>query len=402
MSLPNRKVLETQYEADRRIYELVLQELVLRFHPWFEAANLHPGMKVRVKSFQSWFEKVLRKIRHGVAPDEVQIHDVLGLRIVCPFLEDVHKIEELIHQNFVVLEEEKKGAPQSFKEFGYDSTHFLVALPADLVESLALADPPPCEIQVRTILQDAWAEVEHELIYKSKFLPFDQPLKRKMAALNANLTLSDIIFQEIREYQRQLNQELEKRRRQFLDSLKGNGSNGSEGEKDDLHPPFENLDQALLEALAAHNRNQFKKAINLYSAILRRGPQPFVQSLVLSHRGMAYFAESLYENALDDFDRAIACDPQNAKAFFYRGTVREALEDHEAAVSDFDRSLELVPYQFEPLLGRAMSLGRLGKWDQALESCDAALDLIPDDKQGLEMRHQLVQRRGPMEKKAVG
>jgi len=118
--------------------------------------------------------------------------------------------------------------------------------PADLVESLALADPPPCEIQVRTILQDAWAEVEHELIYKSKFLPFDQPLKRKMAALNANLTLSDIIFQEIREYQRQLNQELEKRRRQFLDSLKGNGSNGTEGEKDDLHPPFENLDQALL------------------------------------------------------------------------------------------------------------------------------------------------------------
>jgi len=158
----------------------------------------------------------------------------------------------------------------------------------------------------------------------------------------------------------------------------------------------------LLEALAAHNLNNFKKAINLYSSILRRGPQSFVQSLVLSHRGMAYFAESLYENALDDFDRAIACDPQNAKAFFYRGTVREALEEHQAAISDFNRSLELVPYQFEPLLGRAMSLGRLGLWDQALEDCDAALDLIPDDQQALEVRHQLVQRRGPVEKNPVG
>jgi len=398
MSLPNRKILETQYEADRRVHELVLAELVQRFRVWFDEVDIHPGMKVRVKSFQSWFEKVLRKIRHGVAPDQVQIHDVLGLRIVCPFLEDVRRIEELVHKNFTVLEEEKKGAPQSFKEFGYDSTHFLVALPTDLVGALALQDPPPCEIQVRTILQDAWAEVEHELIYKSKFLPFDQPLKRKMAALNANLTLSDIIFQEIREYQRQLNQELEKRRHQFLDSLKGGPGAGTEGEKEDHHPVVENLDQALLDALAAHNRKNYKKAINLYSAILRQGPQAFVQSLVYSHRGMAYFSESLYENALDDFDKAIACDPRNAKAFFYRGTVRDALAEPEAAVLDFTKSLDLLPYQFDPLLGRAMSLGRLGRWEEALDDCDAALDLVPDDAQGIEVRHQLVQRRGPMEK----
>lgn len=396
MSLPNRKVLEAQYEADRRIYELVLEELVQRFRPWFDDIDLHPGMKVRVKSFPSWFEKVLKKIRHGVAPDDVQIHDVLGLRVVCPFLEDLTRIEDLIRRHFTVLEEEKKGSPQSFKEFGYESTHFLVDIPADIVGSLALADPPPCEIQVRTILQDAWAEVEHELVYKSKFLPFDQPLKRKMAALNANLTLSDIIFQEIREYQRQLNFELEKRRRQFLEGVRG-PSAGGDGE-DDHHTVVENLDQALLDALGAHNRKQYKRAINLYSAILRKDPQTYVQSLVLSHRGMAYFSESLFENALDDFDRALTCDPKNAKAFFFRGTVRQALGEDEAALVDFSRSLGLVPYQFEPLLGRAMSLGRLGRWAEALADCDAALDLVPDDAEAQQVREQLIQRRPPMEK----
>jgi len=399
MSLPNRKVMEAQYEADRRIYELVLQNLVRRFQPWFDEAGIHPGIKSRVKTFPSWFDKVLRKIRHGVSPDQVQVHDVLGLRIVCPFLEDVRKIEDLIHQNFVVLEEEKKGAPQSFKEFGYDSTHFLVSLPQDLIDSLALDAPPPCEIQVRTILQDAWAEVEHELIYKSKFLPFDQPLKRKMAALNANLTLSDIIFQEIREYQHQLNQELEKRRHQFLDGLKGSVSPGVEGDKDDHHSVVENLDQALLDALAAHNRKQFKKAINLYSAILRQRPQAFVQSLVLSHRGMAYHSEALYENALDDFDQAISCDPRNSKAFFYRGTIRQSLEEHEAAVKDFTDSLALVPYQVDPLLGRAISLGWLGRWEEALADCEGALDIVPDDPQALSIRNQLVHRRAPVDKK---
>ena len=47
MSLPNRKVLESQYEADRRLNELILQELEQRFRGWLEAENLHAGIKVR-------------------------------------------------------------------------------------------------------------------------------------------------------------------------------------------------------------------------------------------------------------------------------------------------------------------------------------------------------------------
>jgi putative GTP pyrophosphokinase len=72
-----------------------------------------------------------------------------------------------------------------------------LALPDDLANGLSFLDPPVCEVQVRTILQDAWAEVEHELVYKAEFTPFDEPMKRKLAALNANLTLSDMLFQEI-------------------------------------------------------------------------------------------------------------------------------------------------------------------------------------------------------------
>ena len=390
MNLPNRKVLESQYEADRRLNELILQELEQRFRGWLEAENLHAGIKVRVKSFPSWFDKVLKKIRYGVDSERVQIHDVLGIRLVCPFLEDLKTIEELIRRNFEVLEEEKKGAVQSFKEFGYNSTHFLVSLPEDLVEQLALSPPLPCEVQVRTILQDAWAEVEHELIYKSKFLPFDQPLKRKMAALNANLTLSDIIFQEIREYQRQLNHELDKRRHHYLSTLQTHPGHLRELESEEHHLPIDNLDQALLDALTAHNRNQYKKAINLYSAILKLAPQPFVQSLVLVHRGMAYFSESLYENALDDFDLAISADPQNSKAFFYRGTVRHSLDEFSLAATDFTRSLELVPYQPETLLLRAESFARCGRMVEARSDCDAVIDLEPDNEAALELRNRLV------------
>ncbi len=393
MNLPNRKQLELQYNADRKLYELILQNLGHRFQGWVEPLGLHPGIKMRVKSFHSWFDKVLRKIRQGVPSDQVQIQDVLGMRIVCPFMEDVKKIEDVVRTRLTVLEEEKKGALQSFKEFGYESTHFLVAVPHDLIEALSLDHPPPCEIQIRTILQDAWAEVEHELIYKSQFFPFDQPLKRKLAALNANLSLSDIIFQEIRDYQRQLNHELEKRRRSFLDRLKTPQNPDSTPRNSDDHYaslPAENMDQVLLEALSAHNQKQYKRAINHYTAILKRGPQSFVQSLVLTHRGMAYFAEGLYENALDDFDSAVERDERNAKAYYYRGMVRDSMEEYDAALTDFGKSLEMVPYQFEVLLARARTWLKLGQPIKAQQDCEAALNLAPDDPEGLALQRELI------------
>ncbi|NNM67057.1 MAG: tetratricopeptide repeat protein [Spirochaetales bacterium] len=393
MNLPNRKLLEQEYETDRKLYELILQNLGQKFQTWLEPLAIHPGIKIRVKTFKSWFDKVLRKIRQGVPAEQVQIHDVLGLRIVCPFMEDIKKIEDVIRTRLKVLEEEKKGSIQSFKEFGYESTHFLVSLPQDLVEDFALASPPPCEIQVRTILQDAWAEVEHELIYKSQFFPFDQPLKRKLAALNANLTLSDIIFQEIRDYQRQLNHELDKRRRSFLERLKNTPAIESAARNNEDHYaslPAENMDQVLLDALTAHNLKQYKKAINHYTAILKRGPQSFVQSLVLTHRGMAYFAEGLYENALDDFDAAVDRDSTNSKAFYYRGLVKSSMEEYEAAILDFTRSLEMVPFQFEVLLARSRAWAKTGNPARALQDCEAALNLAPDDPEVQALQKDLV------------
>ena len=104
-----------------------------------------------------------------------------------------------------MLDVERKGSERSFREFGYESIHLLVELPEDLREEARGFDRPAFEVQLRTILQEAWAEVEHELVYKAEFTPFDEPMKRKLAALNANLSLSDIIFQEILDYQRRLN-----------------------------------------------------------------------------------------------------------------------------------------------------------------------------------------------------
>ena len=181
-----------------------------------------PTYKSRIKSFNSYYKKVLRQHPEEAVASEklVCLTDMMGIRIICTFLEDITDVQEQIKSMFQVREVEIKGASQSYKEFGYESVHVLVSVPDDckpnsLPDDILLPEELVCEIQIRTILQDAWAEVEHELIYKTEFTPFDMPLKRKLASMNASLSLADIIFQEIRDYQKKLQNEMIQRRQSF-------------------------------------------------------------------------------------------------------------------------------------------------------------------------------------------
>ncbi len=391
MKVPNRQKLEEEYRHLRPVYESILELMEGRFHDWFKKEDLHFGIKFRVKSFKSFFEKYLKKFRHHGHVEISDITDMLGLRIVCPFLEDIKKAEELVRRNFTILEQERKVAFQNFREFGYDSLHFLVQLPDDIRRISPLETSPPLEIQIRTILQDAWAEVEHELIYKARFAPFDEPLKRKLAALNANLTLSDIIFQEIREYQRQLSQQLNLRRKTFLKNLseQPQAEQGSSPSINGDQHAETNIDQLLLEALSFHNKGEYKKAINYYSAILTKHTTGYVRSLVLVHRGMAFFAEKLYDNALDDFNVAIQEDKLNPRAYYYRGLVKDYLNNTTQALDDFNHSLELVPLQYEVLFARARVYYKLNQLELARQDCLAVLGIHPDWEDAVQFARQI-------------
>ena len=152
-----------------------------------------PTYKSRVKSFNSYYKKVLRLKSHQINSENKMIYltDMMGIRLICAFLEDINIAIEQIKNIFDVEEIEVKGADKKFSEFGYESVHVLVKIPNSIKTSVEkkhsqlekLNDTLVCEIQVRTILQDAWAEVEHELIYKTEFNPFDIPLRRKLASL---------------------------------------------------------------------------------------------------------------------------------------------------------------------------------------------------------------------------
>jgi putative GTP pyrophosphokinase len=395
ISFPDRQSLREQYEQRAEILAMITREFRSSLEQALGVLPSPPAIKTRLKDFDSYFEKYIRILNNGPGNDEKPtITDLIGIRIVCPFMEDIDIVSSILTKLFVVVEVEKKGS-RSFKEFGYESTHILVAIPEEFIEKHGDCGCDVAEIQIRTILQDAWAEVEHELVYKADFTPFDEPMKRKLAAINANLSLADIIFQEIRTYQRQLNDEFGKRRYSFFKKIEDatdsflfipeSLSQAGDDRRDRRAFSWAakvngSMDDLLLKALNAHNDGQFAEAIYFYSRILEMNPDCSVRALVYKHRGMANFARSRYDEAIEDFSQSLALDPKSYKSAYYRGLVRAVLQQYSEAVDDYTLSLEKNPYQHFCLYRRGQAYYHLGDLPQALADCEAALVLNPDSQ----------------------
>jgi len=394
---PSKNSLRTEYEKHYPVRAFIAKELEARIEKLLLQMASQPRVKFRIKAFESYFKKYIRLLKSGTADKSPLIADLIGIRIICPFLEDLAAVEELLKTKFEIIEIERKGGDHTFREFGYESVHLLINVPTDIVPKDIMEKRRPlggetAEIQIRTLLQDAWAEVEHELVYKAEFAPFDNSRKRKLAAVNASLELADVIFQEMRSYQRSLHGELDKRRDSFFKKIEESTDEAifpeEESVADDdsaktpeqLMPwsPVEagttvSIDELLVKALTAHNKNQFPKAIAVYTQILEMNPDDNILSLIYKHRGMAFFARSNYEEAIADFSRSLELDPKSYKTAYYEGVVCSVLQRYSQAVDSFNRSLEIHPYQPYCLFRRGQAYYHLEDYPQALADCEAAL-----------------------------
>lgn len=158
------------------------------------------SVTTRVKTAQSLDDKISRE--PGRYDDLRQVTDVCGARIITYFEDEVDEIASLIQREFLVDKENSVDKRQALDvdRFGYASVHYVVQLDARraaLSEYKRLAGF--CfEVQVRSILQHAWAEIEHDLQYKSKE-SIPRELRRRFARLAGLLETADVEFRGIRD-----------------------------------------------------------------------------------------------------------------------------------------------------------------------------------------------------------
>lgn len=404
--IPNKNDLKNAYDAyyDALFATVTAIEKDLRKNI---SVSSQPTYKSRVKSFKSYYRKLLRIKPASLNKQDLPVlTDMMGIRVICAFLEDLAVVEKQIVDNYNIVEVERKGADRTFREFGYESTHILIEIPNTIRAQYNLPNGLVCEIQIRTILQDAWAEVEHELVYKSEFSPFDLPLKRKLASMNASLSLADIIFQEIRDYQNKLNNELDKRRFSFYDmadtlsekSMQETYEIKDAPTKEKIVPssPYVQgtIDDMILDAIHAHNTGELDHAINIYTRILQSEPAPsaIVLGVICKHRGMAYFAQSNFELALVDFKKSVEYDPKNFRSYYYIGITYSVMNDEASALLYFDKSLSLQEYQPHVYYRKACSLFHLKDYAASMTELTKCQTLGLDNDECKQLRMNLIKK----------
>ncbi|OMQ41040.1 GTP pyrophosphokinase family protein [Pseudomonas putida] len=133
--------------------------------------------------------------------DLKSVTDLAGVRVITHFASDVDRVAKIIEHEFEVdyANSIDKRLAQEPDRFGYTSLHYVVALSDDrlnLSEYFKFKGVK-VEIQVRSILQHAWAEIEHDIGYKaSDEVPNE--VKRKFSRLSGLLELADEEFMDIR------------------------------------------------------------------------------------------------------------------------------------------------------------------------------------------------------------
>lgn len=399
----NRALLLTEYQHRNQSDQELVRRLQITLQDLLTSLHIKGQVYGRVKQFEEFYRKLLLRSNQRVVEDPfAYITDLIGLRIVAPFLEDLIRVEEAVRQTFVVREVEHKSNTMAPGEFGYDATHALVVLDPDLCHSAGCPQGAEvvAEIQIRTILQNAWAEVEHELVYKASLDLVDPGIRRKLLAMNATLSLADTTLQEIREHQRRRYRKLLQQNRKLMEKVstlpdlqfepteqipglrEADTSPFSPSAPDSASMTNADLETAsrndmVIEALEAHLRNDLDRAIELYSALLAANPN----ASLFNHRGLAFIAQSRYEDAIVDFSNAIEIDAGDRRAYTNRGLALRMVKRFSEALADFDRSVELNPVWPDTFYGRALTHYDLGEIGRATEDCDRAIAIKPDFKQ---------------------
>ena len=184
----------------KNVYIRIISSLVKQFNSG-EVTIIEGRVKDKNECLKKFHRKYQNKLEADETPYEIQdcISDLIGIRIVCLYEDQIAALSEMLQQHFRILNvTDKISAMESSEDlFGYKGLHMDLVLNdemAALPKYLPYVDCP-VEVQIRSLIQDAWSVLDHKIKYK-KSIPVD--LKRRINVLSALFELADREFMEIR------------------------------------------------------------------------------------------------------------------------------------------------------------------------------------------------------------
>ena len=164
--------IEKQYRQLMFMHEAAIEQVTAKLNILkgeFQFSNdRNPISSIcsRIKSKESIIDKMQKKgLPFTISALLENIKDIAGIRVICPFIEDVYFVARMLVKQPDIEVLEVKDYIREPKDNGYRSLHLIVS---DKVNFSNVSRGVTVEIQIRTIAMDFWASTEHQLRYKKE------------------------------------------------------------------------------------------------------------------------------------------------------------------------------------------------------------------------------------------
>jgi len=312
------------------------------------------------------------------------VKDIIGIKIICGYLSDQPTIEKWIRKTFIVKDDD-------FVSYigGYISWHYIVQLRRPHINSQNLPKEwgsVPCEIQVKTLLQAAWDDKTHDIVYKQEdIFDFD---REQFALLSQSLHVAD--------------KQSELIRLQIEDSLKEEQQRREAALRAYYHESSEKIAKELgyqnIEAILKVDAQDIIKKLEVKKKKIRKdkGKSNFrLEKLDLLTFGVRFTLETLYEDAkkwvLDYMEQLIHEYPRDcytarvvSAAYWALGCEYESLEAVVRAIENADAQKD-KDCKNDAMIALVHFIADYGREDLK-ELGKQLLGEIKDDAQGLETK----------------
>ncbi len=281
----------------------------------------HHTIEARAKTVESFARKGSRPDKQGNPKylDAInQITDLAAVRIIVYTLSDVELACKVVEELFEIDQKTNVGEERIEQgKFGYQSIHYLIRFTnarSTLIDFQIFQDLV-CEIQVRTVLQHAWAEIEHDIQYKSSSdLP--KSIERKFLSLAGLIEIADREFQSIQDEDARIKESIK-------DNLKDELTRESLeiSAQSEVKPKAKQRNiQSANKVRDFINTGDYNAAVEIYDQKIAQTPT--MDTLYLG-RAKAKFLLGDRNSALDDLRKAIDLNPNSTPAAELASLMRE-------------------------------------------------------------------------------
>jgi putative GTP pyrophosphokinase len=324
----------SHYESYKAAADLGLKEVqkildTLPFSVHLVTARAKDENSVRRKLRRKRYEK-----------PSTQLTDLIGIRVITYYSDEVDQVADLLKQHFRINKKmsEDKRVRFAYNQFGYQSVHLIAKLASGLLDSpnAHILKTKWFEIQIRSILDHAWAEIEHEVVYKSDLID-RQRFSRRFAAISGTLWMLEREFIDLRaEKSRIIEQHLNTIRNGEGDEIRVDACSltaymefkfpSAVGWRSSSGSFFSHSDVVCSEALRAFGHRTLSQLDNLYQGRrFRNAVKNYAVLTAISPDQTSHLAATVIALGLDDSSRLTKFFPELVSEYAIRVALKVLL-----------------------------------------------------------------------------